>query len=82
MTVVVVMSTPTIEGGCVVVFDNAAATVTASGSVADGRIMRTMILQRPPCLEKGKSNKNGTEDIGIQAFNAILQLGVGYQLIA
>jgi hypothetical protein len=41
-----------------------------------------MILQRPPCLEKGKRNKNGTKDIGIQAFNAILQLGVGYQLIA
>jgi hypothetical protein len=33
-------------------------------------------------LEKGKRNKNGTEDIGTQAFDAILQLGVGYQLIA
>ena len=32
--------------------------------------------------EKGNPNKNGTEDIGIQAFNAILQLGVGYRLIA
>jgi len=28
-------------------------------------------------LEKGKHNKNGTENIGIQAFNAILQIGVG-----
>jgi hypothetical protein len=27
-------------------------------------------------LEKGKRNKNGTKDIGIQAFDAILQLGV------
>jgi hypothetical protein len=33
-------------------------------------------------LEKGKRNKNGTKDIGIQAFYAILQLGVGYRLIA
>jgi hypothetical protein len=33
-------------------------------------------------LEKGKRNKNGTKDIGIQAFDAILQVGVGYRLIA
>ena len=33
-------------------------------------------------LEKGKRNKNGTKDIGIQAFDAILQLGVGCRLIA
>ena len=33
-------------------------------------------------LEKGKGNKNGTKDIGIQAFNAVLKLGVGYWLIA
>ena len=33
-------------------------------------------------LEKGKRNKNGTNNIGIQAFDAILQLGVGYWLIA
>jgi len=32
-------------------------------------------------LEKRKRNKNGTEDIGIQAFDAVLQLGVGYRLI-
>jgi len=32
-------------------------------------------------LEKGKCNKNGTENIGIQAFDAILQLSVGYRLI-
>ena len=47
----------------------------------------TMILQRlseqmiqhQACwkMEKGKRNKNETEDIGIQAFDAILQLGVG-----
>jgi hypothetical protein len=33
-------------------------------------------------LEKWNRNKNGTKDIGIQAFYAILQLGVGYRLIA
>jgi hypothetical protein len=32
-------------------------------------------------LEKGKRNKNGTKDIGIQAFNVILQLGVGCRLM-
>jgi hypothetical protein len=33
-------------------------------------------------LKKGNCNKNGTENIGIQAFDAILQLTVGYRLIA
>jgi hypothetical protein len=33
-------------------------------------------------LEKGKRNKYGTTDIGIQAFDVILQVGVGYWLIA
>ena len=33
-------------------------------------------------LEKEKHNKNGTKDIGIQAFNTVLQLGEGYRLIA
>jgi hypothetical protein len=47
----------------------------------------TMILQRLSeqmmqhqafwKMEKGKRNKNETDDIGIQAFDAILQLGVG-----
>jgi hypothetical protein len=31
-------------------------------------------------LGKGKRNKIGTKDIGIQAFDAILQLGVGYNI--
>jgi len=31
--------------------------------------------------EKGNHNKNGTEDVGIQAFDTILQLGVGYRLM-
>jgi hypothetical protein len=33
-------------------------------------------------LGKGKGNKKGLEDIDIQAFYAILQLGVGCRLIA
>ena len=33
-------------------------------------------------LEEEKRNKNGTNDIGIQAFDAILQLGEGYRLRA
>ena len=37
VTVVAVMSTPTLEGGHVVVSNNAAAMVTASGSAANGR---------------------------------------------
>ena len=32
-------------------------------------------------LKKGNCNKNGTKEIGIQAFDAVLQLGVGYQLM-
>jgi hypothetical protein len=33
-------------------------------------------------LEKGKRDKNRTKDIDIQACDAILQLGVGYWMIA
>jgi hypothetical protein len=33
-------------------------------------------------LGKGKGDKKGSEDIDIQAFYAILQLGVGCCLIA
>jgi len=33
-------------------------------------------------LGKGKRNKNGTQNIDIQAFDAILQLGVGCRLMA
>ena len=93
VTVVAVMSTPTLEGGRVVVSYDAAATVTASGSVAGGRIdedddpaaaamSADDAASSMLALEKGKRNKNGIEDIGIQAFDAILQLGVGYRLIA
>ncbi len=54
---------------------NAAATVTAAGLVADGRIdvdnpaVATMSADdaASSMLEKGKHNKNGAKDIGIQA---------------
>jgi hypothetical protein len=31
--------------------------------------------------EQGNRNKNRTEDVGIQVFDAILQFGVGYRLM-
>ncbi len=74
MTAVAVTSTPTLEGGRVFASDDAAATVTAARSVADGGID----VDDPAAatrsddavssmLEKGKGNENGSEDIGIQA---------------
>jgi hypothetical protein len=68
--------------------DDAAATVTAARTVANnGGIDGSPPRQVSPhaassMLEKWNRNKNGTKDIGIQAFDAILQLGVGYRLIA
>ncbi len=55
--------------------DAAAATVTAAGSVANGRIDINVPAAAAmsaddaasSILEKGKDNKNGTKDIGIQA---------------
>ena len=83
----VVTSTPTLERGRVLASDDAAATVTAARSVADGGIDGPPPRPVSPhaassMLEKWNRNKNGTKDIGIQAFDAILQLGVGYRLIA
>ena len=80
---------PTLEGGRVVVSEAAGAMMTASGSVADGGIddddpaaaAMSVDDAASSMLEKGKCNKNGTEDIGIQAFDAILQLGVGCRLM-
>ena len=81
-------STSTLEGGRVVVSD-AAATVMAAGSVADGGIDAddpaaaaiSADNAASSMLEKGKRNKNGTEDIDIQAFDAVLQLDVGCRLM-
>jgi hypothetical protein len=91
VTAVAVTSTPTLEGGRVFASDDAAATVTAARTVADGGIddddpaaATRSDDAASSMLEKGKRIKNGTKDIGIQAFDAILQLqlGVGYRLIA
>jgi hypothetical protein len=67
--------------------DDAAATVMAARSVADGGIdgpppRRVSPHAASSMLEKGKCNKNGTNNIDIQAIDVILQLGVGYRLIA
>jgi hypothetical protein len=63
--------------------------VTAAGSVADGGIdddptaaARSDEDAASSMLEKGNRNKNETKNIGIQGFDAVLQLGVGYRLIA
>jgi hypothetical protein len=63
--------------------------VTAAGSVADGGIdddptaaTRSDEDAASSMLEKGNRNKNETKKIGIQGFDVILQLGVGYRLIA
>ncbi len=73
-TAVVVTLTLTLEGGCVFASDNAVVMVTAARSVADGGIDidDTAAAARSDdaasiMLERGKGNKNGTKDIGIQA---------------
>jgi hypothetical protein len=83
VTAVAVTSTPTLEGGCVFASDDAAVTVAAARTVANGGIdgpppRRVSPYAASSMQEKGNCNKNGTKDIGIQAFDAILQLGVGY----
>ena len=71
---VAVTLTPTFEGGRVFASDNAAAMVTAARSVADGGIdvddpaaAARSDDAASSMLGKGKGNKNGSEDIGIQA---------------
>ena len=66
--------------------DDAAAMVTAARSVADGGIdgpppRRVSPHDASSMLGKGKRNKNGTKNIDTQAFDAILQLGVGCQMM-
>jgi hypothetical protein len=72
---VAVMSTPMLEGGCMFASGNDAATVTAAGPVANSGIdvdktaaaAMSADDAASSMLEKGKHNKNGTKDIGIQA---------------
>jgi hypothetical protein len=70
------MSTSTLEGGHMVVSNNAAAvTVMAAGSVADGRIdidvpaaaAMSAKAAASNMLGNGKGDKKGSEDIDIQA---------------
>ncbi len=44
--------------------------------------MATTVLRRSPCSKKWKPYKIETRDIGIQAYHAVLQLGVGYHAMA
>jgi hypothetical protein len=79
-----------LEGGRVDVSDAAVATVMTARSVTDDGIdVDDPAAAAMPAddaassmQEKGNCNKNGTKDNGIQAFDAVLQLGVGYRLIA
>ncbi len=75
VTAVVGTSKSMLEGGCVVISDDPAATVMAARSVADSGLDEDDDPAAPAIseatassmLEKGKGNENGSEDIGIQA---------------
>jgi hypothetical protein len=70
----VAVLTPTLKGGRMFAYRDAAATVMAAGPVADGGIevgnpaaaAMSADDAASSMLEKGKHNKNGTKDIGIQ----------------
>ena len=79
-TIVLATAAAAVEAALI---SDATATLTrGEQSVADGRPDGDDIMRQSPCSKNGNRNKNGTKDIGIQAFDAILQLGVGYRLIA
>jgi hypothetical protein len=44
--------------------------------------MATTVLRQSPCSKNWKPYKTETKDIGIQAYDAILQSGVGYCMMA
>ncbi len=44
--------------------------------------MATTVLRQSPCSKNWKPYKIETKDIGIQAYHAVLQLGVGYRAMA
>jgi hypothetical protein len=44
--------------------------------------MATTVLRRLPCSKNWKPYKIETKDIGIQAYHSVLQLGVGYRVMA
>ncbi len=63
------MAARSVAGNGIDVDDPAAAAMSADDAASS-------------MLGKGKCNKNRTKDIGIQACDGILQLGVGYCLMA
>ena len=78
-----------LKGGHVLTSGNFAATVMAARTVVDDGIDvddPTLAAisddAESSMVEEEKRNKNGTNDIGIQAFCAALRLGEGYRLIA
>ncbi len=44
--------------------------------------MATTVLRQSPCSKNWKPYKIETKDIDIQAYHAVLQLGVGYRAMA
>jgi hypothetical protein len=44
--------------------------------------MATTVLRQSPCSKNWKPYKIETKDVGIQAYHAVLQLGVGYRVMA
>ena len=79
-TIVLAAAAAVVEAA--LISDATAALTRGEQSVADGRPDGDDIMRQSPCSKNGNRNKNGTKDIGIQAFDAILQLRVGYRLIA
>ena len=78
----IVLATAAAAVEAALISDATAMLTRGEQSVADGRPDGDDIMRQSPCSKNGNRNKNGTKDIGIQAFDAILQLRVGYRLIA
>ncbi len=79
-TIVLAMAAAAVEAALI---SDATATLTRSKqSVADGRPDGDDILRQSPCSKNVKPYKTETNDIDTQASDAILALGVGYQLVA
>jgi len=80
------MSTPMLKGGCVLAFDDAAATVTAARSVTNNGIdiddpTAAAISDHAASsmLEKGTCNKNGTKILvfrrSTRYYNSVWAIG-------
>ena len=78
----IVLATAAAAVEAALISDATATLMRGEQSVADGRPDGDDIMRQSPCSKNENRNKNGTKDIGIQAFDAILQLRVGYRLIA